>query len=182
MTTPQRIEVDEEPTIGKLVADTSRDLSALIRGEIELAKSELKISVRAGGAAIGLFAAAVFLILLSNIAIWAFCAGIITRIAAVQLTNKGPVSLKQAVRFVCKRYLGYLGAPLVPLIIIAICALGLAIYGILGLIPFIGDIFIYGLGLPVILLGGAAMAVTHLAFDPSRVSRPRPHDTGGLLR
>ena len=100
-----------------------------------------------------------FLILLANIAIWAFCAGIITRIAAVQLTNKGPISLRQAVRFVCKRYLSYLGAPLVPLIIIAVCALGLIIYGVLGLIPFIGDIFIYGLGLPVILLGGAAMAV-----------------------
>ena len=41
----------EEPTIGRLVADASRDLSALVRGEIELAKSELKVSVRAGGAA-----------------------------------------------------------------------------------------------------------------------------------
>jgi hypothetical protein len=67
--------------------------------------------------------------------------------------------LRQAVRFVCKRYLSYLGAPLVPLIIIAICALGLVIYGVLGLIPFVGDLIIYGLGLPIILLGGAAMAV-----------------------
>ena len=99
------------------------------------------------------------LVLLTFIAIWAFCAGIITRIAAVQLANKGPISLRQAVRFVCNRYLGYLGAPLVPLIIIAVCALGLIIYGILGLIPFLGDLIIYGLGLPVILLGGAAMAV-----------------------
>ena len=60
-----------------------------------------------------------FLILLSNVAVWAFCGGVITRIAAVQLANKGPISLRQAVRFVCKRYLGYLVAPLVPLIIIA---------------------------------------------------------------
>jgi hypothetical protein len=100
-----------------------------------------------------------FLVLLSNIAIWAFCAGIITRIAAVQLTNKGPVSFRQAVRFVCKRYLGYLGAPLVPLIIVGICVVGLIVYGILGLIPFIGDLLIFGVGLPIILLGGAAMAV-----------------------
>ena len=41
----------EEPTIGRLVTDASRDLSALVRGEIELAKSELKVSARAGGAA-----------------------------------------------------------------------------------------------------------------------------------
>lgn len=69
MTISQRPGVDEEPTIGKLVAETSRDLSALIRGEIELAKTELRVSVRAGGAAIGLFAGAVFLILLSIVMI-----------------------------------------------------------------------------------------------------------------
>jgi hypothetical protein len=99
------------------------------------------------------------LILLSNVAIWAFCAGIITRIAAVQLANKGPISIRQAVRFVCNRYLGYIGAPMVPLIIIAVCIFGLILYGILGLIPFIGDLFVYGIGLPIINLGGAAMAV-----------------------
>ena len=66
-----------------------------------------------------------FLILLSNVAVWAFCGGIITRIAAVQLANKGPITLQQAVRFVCNRYLGYLGAPLVPLVIIGVCVVGL---------------------------------------------------------
>ena len=100
-----------------------------------------------------------FFILISNIAIWAFCAGIITRIAAVQLANKGPISIRQAIRFVCTRYLGYIGAPMVPLIIIAVCVFGLILYGILGLIPFIGDLFIYGIGLPIIIIGGAAMAV-----------------------
>jgi hypothetical protein len=100
-----------------------------------------------------------FCILITNIAIWAFFGGIITRIAAVQLGNKGPISLRQAIRFVANRYLGYLGAPLVPLAIIAVCALGLALYGVLGLIPFIGDIVIFGLGLPIIILGGAVMAV-----------------------
>jgi hypothetical protein len=57
----------EEPTIGKLVVDASRDVSALIKHEIELAKSELKVSVRAGGISIGLFAAAGFLALLAII-------------------------------------------------------------------------------------------------------------------
>jgi hypothetical protein len=99
------------------------------------------------------------LVLLSNIAVWAFCGGVITRLAAVQLANKGPMSLRQAVRFVAKRYLGYLGAPLVPLIIIGVVVFGLILYGILGLIPFVGDIFILGLGLPVIIIGGAVMAI-----------------------
>ncbi|MEJ7689521.1 MAG: phage holin family protein [Nocardioidaceae bacterium] len=58
---------DEEPTIGKLVADTSRDLSALIRNEIELAKTEIKISLKFGGVGAGLLAAAAFIGLLAII-------------------------------------------------------------------------------------------------------------------
>jgi hypothetical protein len=59
--------VTEEPTIGKLVVDASRDVSALIQSEIALAKSELKVSVRAGGISIALFAVAGFLGLLAII-------------------------------------------------------------------------------------------------------------------
>ena len=61
------VDDQEEPTIGKLVVDASRDVSALIKHEIELAKSELKVSVKAGGISIGLFAAAGFLVLLAII-------------------------------------------------------------------------------------------------------------------
>jgi hypothetical protein len=54
----------DEPTIGRLVADASRDVSTLLQKEIALAKSELRISVKAGGTGIGLFAGAAFLVLL----------------------------------------------------------------------------------------------------------------------
>jgi hypothetical protein len=57
----------EEPTIGRLVADASRDISSLIQNEIALAKSELKVSVKNGGTGLGLFAAAAFLGLLAII-------------------------------------------------------------------------------------------------------------------
>jgi hypothetical protein len=57
----------DDPTIGRLVADASRDISSLISKEIELAKSELKVSVKAGGLGVGLFAAAGFLLLLGLI-------------------------------------------------------------------------------------------------------------------
>jgi len=59
--------VTEEPTIGKLVVDASRDVSSLIQSEIALAKSELKISVKAGGISIAMFATAGFLGLLAII-------------------------------------------------------------------------------------------------------------------
>ncbi|WP_166135682.1 phage holin family protein [Nocardioides ochotonae] len=58
---------DADPTIGKLVADASRDISTLVSKEIQLAKSELKVSVRAGGVGIALFAAAGFIAVLAII-------------------------------------------------------------------------------------------------------------------
>jgi H+/Cl- antiporter ClcA len=58
---------DTDPTIGRLVTDASRDISSLLRKEIELAKSELKVSAKAGGVGIGLFAAAGFIAVLAII-------------------------------------------------------------------------------------------------------------------
>jgi hypothetical protein len=57
----------DEPTIGRLIADTTQDLSQLIRSEIELAKTELRVSVKAGGTGVALFAVAGFLAVLAVI-------------------------------------------------------------------------------------------------------------------
>ncbi len=57
----------DEPTIGRLVTDAQRDLRALISKEIELAKSELKVSFTAGGVGLALFAAAGFVLVLAVI-------------------------------------------------------------------------------------------------------------------
>ncbi|WP_372734257.1 phage holin family protein [Nocardioides sp.] len=57
----------DDPTIGRLVADASRDISTLVSKEIELAKSELKVSFKAGGLGVGMFAGAAFLLLLGVI-------------------------------------------------------------------------------------------------------------------
>lgn len=59
--------LDEEPTIGKLVVDASRDISALLHHEIALAKSELRVSMKTGGVGLGLFAGAAFLGMLAVI-------------------------------------------------------------------------------------------------------------------
>jgi hypothetical protein len=56
-----------DPTIGRLVHDATRDLSTLVQKEIQLAKSELKVSVKAGGIGVGMFAAAGFLLVLAVI-------------------------------------------------------------------------------------------------------------------
>ncbi len=51
---------EDEPTIGRLVADVQKDASSLIRQEIALAKSEIKISVKHGGVGAAMFGAAAF--------------------------------------------------------------------------------------------------------------------------
>ena len=58
---------EDDPTIGRLVHDATRDISTLVQKEIQLAKSELKVSVKAGGVGVGLFAAAGFLLVLAVI-------------------------------------------------------------------------------------------------------------------
>jgi hypothetical protein len=63
----QQVKADDEPTIGRLVHDASRDISTLLSKEIQLAKSELKVSVRAGGLGLALFAAAAFIAVLAVI-------------------------------------------------------------------------------------------------------------------
>jgi len=57
----------DEPTIGKLVSDTSRHISTLVNKEIQLAKSELKLSLKYGGTGAGLFAGAALFGLLAII-------------------------------------------------------------------------------------------------------------------
>jgi hypothetical protein len=57
----------EEPTIGRLIKDAQTEFSTLIRKEIQLAKSELKVSVNAGGTGVVLLLAASFLLVLAVI-------------------------------------------------------------------------------------------------------------------
>ena len=56
-----------EPSIGQLVADASRDVSKLVHNEIALAKSEVKVSVKAGGLGAALLAVAGIILLLGVI-------------------------------------------------------------------------------------------------------------------
>ncbi|WP_183094847.1 phage holin family protein [Nocardioides stalactiti] len=54
----------EEPTIGRLIKDAQADFSTLMRKEIQLAKSELKVSVTAGGIGTVFLLSAVFFLVL----------------------------------------------------------------------------------------------------------------------
>lgn len=60
---------EDEPTIGRLVVDAFDDAGVLLRGIIALAKAELRVSAKAGGVGIALFALAGFVSLLAIIMI-----------------------------------------------------------------------------------------------------------------
>src|SRR5690606_19489349 len=57
--------------------DAQKDISKLIQSEIQLAKAELKVSVKNGGTGAGLFAAAGFLLVLAIIIFSIFLAHLI---------------------------------------------------------------------------------------------------------
>ena len=67
MSTAEQPTPADDPTIGRLVADASRDISALVRSEIALAKSEIKFSAKAGGIGAAMFVVAGFFGLLITI-------------------------------------------------------------------------------------------------------------------
>ena len=54
-----------EPSLGQLVSDASASISTIVRGEIELAKLELRSTVKNAGVGVGLFLAAGVLLVFS---------------------------------------------------------------------------------------------------------------------
>ncbi len=95
---------------------------------------------------------------------WAFFGGVITRLAAVQFNGKERTTLKQAVKFVLSRYISYVLSPTVPLLVVAAIVLLMAVYGLVALIPWVGDIVLYGVLFPLIVIGGIAIAIVLLGL------------------
>lgn len=102
------------------------------------------------------------LVTLWTLLTWALFGGAITRLAAVQLAGKDRPGLMEAVRFVVARYVSYFSAPLVPLACIALLVLLSVIFGLVHLIPVVGDVadsiawpflVLLGFGQAVLLIG-----------------------------
>jgi hypothetical protein len=99
------------------------------------------------------------LALLWTLATWALFGGAITRMAAVQVARREKIGISEAIRFTTARYISFLAAPLFPLLFALIVTVFLIIFGFFHLIPVVGDIVVDGLGWPLVLLSGLAMAV-----------------------
>jgi hypothetical protein len=99
------------------------------------------------------------LVLIWTAATWALFGGAITRIAAVQIARQEKIGMREALRYTLARYLHYLSAPICPLIFVAVLLIIMIVFGLFGMIPILGDIFVYGIFWPIIVLLGLGMAV-----------------------
>jgi len=101
------------------------------------------------------------LIILWTLATWGVFGGAITRMAAVQVARTNEkVGMTEALRFAWARIQAYFSAPVLPLVFLAILTLFLWLYGLVGIWLFpVGDILVYGVFAPIMLLIGLIMAV-----------------------
>jgi hypothetical protein len=93
-----------------------------------------------------------------TLATWALFGGAITRLAVVQLAGKYRPDLVETLRFVAARYLSYLSAPLVPLVFVALIVILCLVYGLIHLIPFVGDVT-DSVVFPILVLLGFGQAI-----------------------
>lgn len=80
--------------------------------------------------------------LLPALALWAFFGGAIYRIAALHSAREEKISIGQAMRFSCGKFLSFFTAPLIPLGIIVVIGLLVSLGSLLGNIPYVGEIIV----------------------------------------
>jgi len=96
--------------------------------------------------------------------IWSFCGGAICRIAAVRFARATTLRVPQTCTFVKEHLVsGFIPAPCVPLVFMAIIALMMILFGILLRLPFLGDL-VGGVAFALPLLGGFVIAVLLVGF------------------
>ena len=74
--------------------------------------------------------------------VWAIFGGAIARIAAVHVARDEKISIRQALAFSSSKFLSFVSAPIIPLIIVLVVGLVVAIGGLIGNIPFLGPIVV----------------------------------------
>ncbi len=73
------------------------------------------------------------------LAIWSVLGGALCRIAALHAAREEKISIKTAVSFSLSKFIGFFTAPLLPLGIIVLLGLLLALGGLVGTIPVVGE-------------------------------------------
>lgn len=93
------------------------------------------------------------------LATWAVLGGAISRICAVQVARGEKISVRSALRFSAHKFLSFVAAPLLPLLLVAAVGALLAAAGLLLNVPALGPIVV-GAGFGLALLGGVLIAIS----------------------
>jgi hypothetical protein len=93
-----------------------------------------------------------------KLAVFSVAGGSLCRIAALQLAQGEKPGLSQSLRYGTKKFTSFLAAPLVPLGIIIFMGISLLLLGLLGNIPWVGELLL-GFSMPLTLLAGALIAI-----------------------
>jgi hypothetical protein len=92
--------------------------------------------------------------------LWAIFGGAIARIAAVHVARDEKISVRAALQFSIGKFLSFVSAPLIPLLIVLLVGLIPIAAGLLGSIPLIGPVFNLLLGALFILVLAAGFVMT----------------------
>jgi hypothetical protein len=74
--------------------------------------------------------------------VWSIFGGAISRIAAVHAARDEKISIRQALRFSTSKFLSFMSAPIIPLLIILAVGVVVALGGLLLNVPFFGPIVV----------------------------------------
>jgi hypothetical protein len=92
------------------------------------------------------------------LAVWSAVGGAISRMAALKATRDEQITIREAFEFATGKYVNFLTAPLLPLILVCVMGAFLAIGALIAMIPYLGDL-IGGLLFIAALLGGLLMGL-----------------------
>jgi hypothetical protein len=95
--------------------------------------------------------------------IWSVFGGAITRIAAVHFARDEKISVRQALAFSTSKFLSFVSAPVIPMLIVIAMGLMLAVAGVLANVPVLGPIVIGALFF-VALAAGFVMTLVLLGL------------------
>jgi hypothetical protein len=93
--------------------------------------------------------------------VWSIFGGAIARIAAVHVARDEKISIRQALRFSTNKFLSFLSAPIIPLLIVVAVGIVIGVGGLIANIPFLGPIVI-GICFFLALVAGFVMTLVLL--------------------
>jgi hypothetical protein len=104
-----------------------------------------------------------FLFGLWFLVLWAIFGGAISRIAAVHVARDEKMSIRSALKFSVSKFLSFLFAPIIPMLIVVVVGILVTIASLVGNIPFLGPIIVGALFF-LALAAGFIMALVLLGL------------------